>query len=926
MEYIFNPKRKLFSVIILVFSFEIVILDETIELTIKNFTNSYSKATNYHFSQESGESLPNYIKIELEGQNPENNYIISYYKQDESFRETNQLSKSISGKAFMWLNKDQIQKGFYLNVECSDSTCEYSLNLALYEKILINLGEPYNFYVTEENKDTTFTIFIQPEDYVILNDYGLKVTIWAKGNNEITSELKAKDYIKHPKYNAYLFPISSLEVNEYEFKVKGTVGDFINIGGLLFDGMNICAHIIKDLGFEISAFLVKEKLDDAFFLFSNTSGLIRTIYNFDYDYEHSNFLNSENSTKIDYKKVFIRLEPYDNFSFSSVQFIGISDIETKAPKKINIYPPQNLGLTFERTIDKDEIIGLIPMNPGKDFTYFTYHTAAKHGEFKAYIYKCENYPLCKLDANSLKDSEKLLDYNSASISYNKSEYNENISPISKKQNMLLLKCLTESCKLFTTMYTNKNKLNIFLTVPYYKYIRKDNEDNYYMSIKKSFMNSFSIMKENTYIYVNIEIISGNISINTKINEEYSQENKKLFIFKMDKLNDFSLNISANKNSMYSIGASIHTDDIDIITPNINYLLKINKSKTENALIFADELESSESTIPNYFGFFNEKCNIEVKNSNSPISFTDNFAQDYQTIDNKFKTIQYKVNKVKNENTNCLFSTSMYNLKDENSPIILGTGVNYPFMFNENTIKINFMHIATEKEKDLTINLNILDMSEYNLTLFINEQEIERFNFIESNNITINSSSLIDNCKENNQPCKLNFIIESKNNTSNSIIEIKVIPQEEDYEDEDKEDEDKEDEDKENEDKEDEDKEDEDKEDEDKEGEDKEDEDKEDEDKEDEDEDKEDEDEDEHEHEHEEENKDKDNKKDEKDDGGDNKTLFIILGAVGGLILLIIIVILIIKCKRKSDANLKEKIEEVFEQETNELSLLQKDEK
>lgn len=866
MEYIFNSKRKLFSLIILMFSFEFVILDETVELKIQNFTATYSKATNYYFSQESEESLPNYIKIELEGQNEDTNYIISYYKQDSSFKETNQLSQSISGKAFIWLNKAQIQNGFYLNVECSNLTCEYSLNITLYEKIMIYLGQPYNYYVTEENKNTTFTICIQPDKYDyynILNDYDLKATIWAKGNYDITSELKVEDYAKHPKYNAYLFYIPSLEEIEYEFNVKGTVGDLINIGGLFFDGMNICAHIIKDLGIEISLFLVKGKLDDAVFLNSNTSGIIRSIYHFDYDYEYSNFLNDENSTKGDYKKIFIRLDPYDFFSFSSLQIIGYTDIETKTQKKINIYPPQYLGYTYERNVNMGEIIGLIPMNPGKDFNYLTYHTALKEGYFKAYIYECENYPLCKLDSNTLNKSEKLLDYNSASITYNKSEYNENITSISKKQKMLLLTCQSKSCTFYTSMYTNNNNLNVILSVPYYKYIKENNDDNYYMTIKKSIMNSFSIMQANIYIYINIEVISGNISLNPKENEDYLNNNKKLISFRMDKLKDFSLKIKANSNSIYSIAASIHTDEIDLLTPNINYLLKINNSNYENSLIFVDELNSAK---PNYFGFFYQNCNIEVKYNNTTKKVNNNnYFQDYQTINNKVNSILYKINKENNENNNCFFSASMYNLEEEKNSIILEAEAKYPFLFNNNNKKIKFMHIDTEKEKGLQINLDILDKSKCNLTLFLNDQEIKKFNINESNYIVVNSERLMSNCKEENQPCKINFILNTET-SDNSKIEIQLshqITKDDNWDSFNDDDDDNE-----------------------------------------------------------------DNKKDhDSEDKDNNKTLYIVLGVVGGFIIILLVVILILKCKKKGDGNLNKKIEEVFEQgDTNELSLLQKDEK
>ena len=770
MKYFLNSEKHLNNLILFIFLFTFVQLNNT-ELIIKDLEMNFENATNYHFSLESEESLPKNIKIQVIGDNSYNDYIISYYKEDSLFKDTNQLSQSLSGKAFIWLNQNQIKNGFYLSVECSENPCKYTLNVSLKENIELNLCEPYSFYVTEENKETTFIISGNLDNFEISYYHdNCKVSIWAKGNNNINTELKLENYEKHPKLNAYLVNIGKPQVFEYKFIVKGTVGDFINVGALFFDGYNYCPHIIKDLGLEISPFFVKGILDNAYFLFPKTTEVSRTLYLFDYDYEYSNFLNNENSSIANYSQIFIRVDPYDNYSFFSLQYIEYKEYKTSKKEKIKIFPPQKLGATYERIVKKDEIIGLIPMKPENDFNYLTYHIALKEGEFKAYKYKCDNYPLCKLDSNTLKNSEILIDYYSASISFNNSEYKD-ISPITKTQNILLLTCESDSCKLFTSMYTNKNHLNIILSVPYYKYIKENNEENYFMSINKAILNSFSLLPRKAYIYINIEIISGNITLTPEENENYVNYTKKLISFEISKLNNFLLKIKANADSIYSIGASIHTDEIDLLTSNFRYLLKINNFTKEKTLIFFNELKSDK---PNYFGFLYGNCNIEIKYSNSVISSGDYFSQDYKVIDNKTKSIQYKINKKDKENDNCYFSTSMYNLNNEKNSIVLGAEVNYPFIFKENLKNIKFMHIDTEKDKGIQINLKFSDEKKYSLTLFLNDQQIKEFNIQKRDDyVVVNSDRLNNHCKNDNQPCKINFILNSKNGKGDSTIEIEV---------------------------------------------------------------------------------------------------------------------------------------------------------
>ena len=750
MAKILICNKNLNNLFLLLFLIAFVKLDklDIINLKIEDLEESFNETANFHFISESAESLPNNIKIQINGTNPDNNYIISYYKNDSSFTNRNQLSQSILGIAFMYLNNEQIQDGFYLSVECSELPCEYSLKVAKKERIELEIAQPYNYYVTEENKEITFVVIGDPYELDFFHfRYDCKISIWAKGNFDLTTELKLENYTKHPKYNAYLVFMEKPTKFEYTFIVKGTVGDFINVGALFFDGGNNCCHIIKNIGFEISQFFTKGVLEDAYFFFEYGATATNKMYLFDYDNDYSDFLINEYHFLNLYNKIFVRVEPNDDNSFFSLQYIEYTNQvnQTSENKKIKLYPPQKLGSTYERIIKKDEIIGLIPMKPEKDFNYLTYHTAIKQGEIKAFIHKCDNYPLCKLDSETLNNSEALVDFYSASVSYDKTEYKDNISPISKSQNMLILTCQSESCKLFTNMYTNKNKLNVKLSVPYYKYIKKNYEENYYMEINKAILNSFSIVPGNAYIYINIEEISGQIEITPKENESYL--NKKLFKFNLDKIDDFNLKIKAKNDSIYSIGASIHTDDFDLLTPQINYLLNLNSKTNLNTLIFVNDAKEYN---PNYFRFSSQVCDIQVKYSDSLINGDQGLYQDYKNIDINNKFIQYKINKKENKDSNCLFSTSMFNLNNESPSLILGANVKYPFVFNENNKKIKFMHIASQKDINVTINVANPNNEAFTLDLFLNSNEKGTYELKKRNSISLEADEL-KSCSNDKPP-------------------------------------------------------------------------------------------------------------------------------------------------------------------------------
>ena len=824
-----------------------------INITLDNLVQNYTEPSFFRISP-NPENETNYIKVEIKGKNPEQNYIISYYKEDSTFNKRDQLAQSLSGKAFMWLNKNQIKKDFYLSVECPDSNCEFTFNISLKEDIQLEVLESYTYTVTEDNKETTF---IFNSGVVNRNFYHCILSIWAKGSKTIDTQLNAKEYTKHPDFNAYLINMGTVNKEfNYTFVVKGSVGDTIHVGSLFFSEYNIYINYIANLGMELPVFLAKGILDDADFIFpKSSSNLTHTLYQINYDYQVSEFLKTGVKFFKNDNEIFFRLDPYENFSFYSLQYIENGN--SSHSKKFNHYPPQELGVTYQRNLIKEEIIGLIPMKPQSDFTYLTYHVAVKEGKYKAFIYECEKYPFCDIESVDLKQLKQLIDFNSASISFSNKEYDNNISPISKKQKMLLLKCETESCKLLTTMYTDKDQLNIFLSVPYYKYIRENSAENYLLSIKKEIVNSFSVSQKDVYIYINLEILSGKITLTSKGNKEIKKKKgKKLYIVDINKLKDFSLKVEANKNSAFSISASIHTDEIDLLTPQSNYLLKYNDNSNGNMLLFTDEKTVADK--PYYFGFYSLGCNLEVKNSvSSTIKNGENFSQDCQNIDNNIKSIQYKANIVEDKK-NCLFGVSMYKLYDEKNSlnsILLPNDAQYPFLFTDNYKTVKYMQINGDKDKDLILDINVNENSTYNITLLLNDQEKYNYDISANEQIRINSSEIKDVCKDDTQPCKIDFIINAIEINEKSSIEI--IANKGEYDDEDKEEERKEE---------------------------------------------------------------KKEEKGEEESENDHTLLYIMLGVLGGIIILVLIIMFfVIKNKRKkSGGNFDENN---FKEQTDEMALL-----
>ena len=774
---------------ILIISFLFTLVNSTnLEIYVQNirlyrysdYYGNFYKSSYLRVITEKFYSLPNYIKITIRGYNSTNDYSISYYKNDSNFNERNQLSQSISGNAIMWLNKEQIKNNFYLSIECYENPCEYTLTILNIDSLELNLGEQYTYYVTEENKEMNFTLRGTPQIYYEEknNTNYPKISIWIKGNQDIYSDLNViNNKIINKGFNSYLVKWNKYYEFNYNLTIKAKLGDLINVGFLLFSEDNICQTPIESK-IEISGILLKDLMPKSCFLFDKTINdkLINLIFFkesliFSKGYSEFNFNNR-------YKKLCFEMDYKNNetsnfaysFQFNKATYRGI----------INQLGPHILGASYFINIFKGEILGLIPMKPENNFNYLNYQTTPIKGNYKSIILICNEYPFCQINDKSEFKNMSKIDYSYSSyFSFNNEEYDKKITPISKKQIMLLNVCEDDYCRLINNIYTDKNNnLGLYPNIPLHKYIKKNNEDKYFINL-----NTFNKKNNEVHWYLNLEIISGDINVNINEGTKYTYNNKILYEMRSSPSTELSITINAKQNSAYSI--VFFTDNILQINklflmPQMNYLLKLDEYQGFN-LISKMNKDNINKKVLYYFGFYPLDFKMDIKNltsENEPnnILEANNYYQailDQRNIsDDGFKVERLNKN---NKNNYDLYILSFYKYLNENNELQnIPLADNYPnsFIFNDNYKKVKYIYFHTEDDKDLNITIKSLDDIQFNLKLYINDKQYNNYNFIKDYYITLISNDIKNIPKENNQPPKINLILTAlyiEGNLNNEVL-------------------------------------------------------------------------------------------------------------------------------------------------------------
>ena len=239
------------------------------------------------------------------------------------------------------------------------------------------------------------------------------------------------------KYQAYLLYRNEIDINkQYYLKVEGNIGDLINVGSLLFDENNTCPIIFNDLGTEITGFFKENIFEKNCFKFidANNNSFNQFIYDFEMENSLDKCMINDNKNYTLVCLNFNKKYKYNRYLYS-LQYIRNNN--NKNNRLNYLVSPLIIGKNYKISLNKKEIIGLIPTKPDIDFNFLTYHANDLFGTCNFTIYECSNYPFCNLENLSKEKKKNIYEDGSYSISYNKTEYN-NITPISKTQKVLLI--------------------------------------------------------------------------------------------------------------------------------------------------------------------------------------------------------------------------------------------------------------------------------------------------------------------------------------------------------------------------------------------------------------------------------------------------------------------------------------------------------
>jgi len=759
-----------------------LLIKTVISIEIKNFeikelNLELSGEQNLNFTIKSQIDLPNYIKVIAIAELDSNNtwfypgIILSYYQEDSTFTNRKQLSLNSSDTTIMWLNKEQIKNGFYFSIECGVKSCKYNFKIILETSIKLYLGQIYQYYITEQNKEMIFNI-----QGNITNEGKKMLSIYAKGHRDIKSRLEEKNnIIKHSKYNAYIIDnIKSTNIN-YNFIVNGNVGDLVTVGAFYCNRTGICKMDIFNDYYHYSGFLKKNILEQNCFNQSLFS-----------EYSQEFMINDANSLAFSLEIQSDTDEPKNNY-----QCIKINDefdeifytfyVYKYGDKKYHFVTPLFPGFYND---DYNFNMSFIPII-AEDFTYLTYKLYAYQKEIKIYLTSCNNYPLCTLNIDpSQKTKEFERFYNIHFITFMKNELESNWSPINKKQHMIYLNGELSTLgydndDIKFEIYTDKTILEIQTGFVNYYYIEKGNINHFLYSP------DYYIKRKGI---ISIQRITGDISINKNELNNDIIKNNNIFYCKFDE-NQKYITIKAEKNSIYNIKIQAEIEENNFMMQlGGNYILELNDDLN---ISFFRYTITHEKTVTNYFSIYPIECNInatyvtkqvyyEGETSLLPLKENNGFYQyiyqiSYEKLESKHLWIKKLSN---NDSCNILFS---YFLLKENTKInYLDTGIildeNFPllFSFSKNYNEVYFYYFHTSINNNITFDLLFSKKGNYQIDLLINDKVMKKKTNI-SSSLKSNLDAIIwkNICNESHL-CRLSFLITNNNKDDSSLkINIKV---------------------------------------------------------------------------------------------------------------------------------------------------------
>ena len=692
----------------------------------------------------------------------------------------------------MWLTKAQLEgeeKKLYINLICSSKPCDFKLNLDAYDDIEMDFNTQFNLYVTENNKNVKvlFYSFSQADE----SDF---ITIWALGNKNVKANIELDDDKQYEKYsNNNIFKIKKSSINKstFELTIIGEVGDVINIGSTTTYINDYNTLTINNP--EIKGFLKNNYSNEDCYKFSKDtifylSGIIHSkiaeIYYKNDDGEektdtitiikNGSFIETispPNSYSSFYFCIRFPIKEFEKYDIEEIFYSLQVTSPGESENKIGLYSPQLYGEIYPRRLNAGEEYSYIGITPDDSSKQISFDMISQFG-FPDMIYRlCKNYPIC--DDNEDINPRSITGHTTHKMKY---QYK---SPMDPTQYTILVKCLktnvTGPCAFKTSFNSDVVKINLKEDEPFSQYLLEGEKDLY----KVDFSGETKIKK----IYVDLIVFSGDVNFNTNTTlttKKIYNSNKIFFIIDIDKIitnKEIEFNILASKNSYYCIEFMFVREDDDswltnIIEPGISYLITIDpeakdstgeKSPLKIVRFTNLRLMEFKQFLVQFYSL-NCKLNVtsrrvdeEGKYYYKEIASFDQYYQDNlpKNVRNDYEYMLYvtETDSSKYNNKLCMVYASSLEIENnrelDERQIVISDNEPKQMAFNKaNNSEIEYLYPHSNPNNDVIINLNFLDVGEYQLNTSFDHQKENVYGPLTGNElIYIPSYELKSICKK-----------------------------------------------------------------------------------------------------------------------------------------------------------------------------------
>ena len=723
----------------------------------------------------------NYVKLELQGDKKEINYILSIYS-DENRMKRVQLAQSLNGIAKLCLSKRQNEsRNLYINVECNQTCSGKIYGNYSNEGIDLYEGEILNYYVNEQTKEMKF--------FLISNQNSQIWNIWARGQLNITTSLQSNN---NPIKSGNYYIINN-QVNKNIFEVIGTSGDFINIGftgyknevndsnhyfkssiKILEDGPIITGYLNKDNFKKVCYDMEITGSKEDYPLFG--TGIILT--KIGYSYIMRNGVSTEGETfsngvisstfssdQIKNETICFTFPPEDKPQFTGIkEIIFTYQLSSGTDNVYNIYEPQLSGVFYPRYILKNSKVAFIPHFGNGNFEKMTMNLFALNGFPKMTIIECQTYPLCPLTNEMLKNGISPRNVNRfGSYSFKRKENNE-YSPISKNQTLFVVECIESEkirqketknfdlmCGFGSLIYKDNDEIQLIENNYFNKFALKDQIDNFKIKIR----GESKIRK----IFIDIIIYAGDVQVNINSTNEFTFEQytsvNKIYTSiiveeSSETLNDIIFTVIATTNAYYTVLYNFGRDEVETdlsitneLQTGISYLVtidieKYDVNKTANKIVkFSNERYFD--LMPVMVNFFSLNCEVEVinayKNNNNEEILYQETKQFCRAIHDLVNTteyryylpqLEYRITIKENDSANykgnlCnlyAFAIEVSSSHEKNRrDILIPDNTPQQIMFGNNVSHVSFGYVHVDFNKDLLLKFDPQQVAQYKIRIY-----------------------------------------------------------------------------------------------------------------------------------------------------------------------------------------------------------------